>query len=38
MCLFSGNELNNQLEGWLNMADLNYGPARGIIAVSIAFK
>ncbi|KAG5670957.1 hypothetical protein PVAND_001186 [Polypedilum vanderplanki] len=29
---FSGNELNQQLENWLNKADLSYGPARAIIA------
>lgn len=29
----SGAELNNQLDHWLNKAELSYGPARGIIAV-----
>ncbi|KAF7994169.1 hypothetical protein HCN44_011438 [Aphidius gifuensis] len=28
----SGNQLNKQLEGWLNAADLSHGPARAIIA------
>ncbi|KAL7022424.1 hypothetical protein ACKWTF_012239 [Chironomus riparius] len=28
----SGAELNNQLDHWLNKAELSYGPARGIIA------
>lgn len=28
----NGAELNNQLENWLNKAELSYGPARGIIA------
>ena len=27
-----GSELNKQLEGWLNAADLSHGPARAIIA------
>lgn len=30
--IFSGSELNRQLEGWLNAADLTHGPARAIIA------
>lgn len=32
---FSGSELNTQLENWLSQAELSYGPARGIIAVSL---
>ena len=28
----AGSELNKQLEGWLNAAELTYGPARAIIA------
>lgn len=31
---FTGAELDKQLEDWLNKAELSYGPARGIIAVS----
>lgn len=32
----AGSELNNELENWLSNAELSYGPARGIIAVSFA--
>jgi hypothetical protein len=31
--IFSGAELNDQLENWLNKAELSYGPARAIVAV-----
>lgn len=27
-----GNQLNQQLENWLDKAELTYGPARAIIA------
>lgn len=31
-CLFSGNQLNQQLDNWLDKAELTWGPARAIIA------
>lgn len=34
--LITGAELDNQLSNWLDKAELSYGPARGIIAVSRA--
>lgn len=30
--LAAGTQLNQQLENWLDKAELNYGPARAIIA------
>lgn len=30
--IFSGNQLSQQLENWLDKAELTYGPARAIIA------
>ena len=48
ICCFLGNfyeffpkyltvkELNHQLEGWLNAADVPHGPARAIIAPSVS--